>query len=225
MAPHVRAKHHCSQPVMASELLGLYLVSVQGERTAICNIHSYGAAADDSPWHNVLYTGPGQKSGSAIKHHRSKGEVAAFEKHHEVGLENDVAMGGPAAIMHSRKRKSYDVWLFGPLSFLDRAYGSLIVELTGYDSRTVMMKREENGDVKWWAEFPKGPVGFSACKILNTGLHLPAGSASVPGVEELRDGRRFAPSASIKPFVRAEWKVESRIAAQTDCALYEQEGI
>jgi hypothetical protein len=56
--PHVRAHRACSKPLLASEILGLYLVSAQGERTAFCDIHSWGAALDTVPWHNVVYTGP-----------------------------------------------------------------------------------------------------------------------------------------------------------------------
>src|SRR5260370_42431602 len=124
---------------MASELLGLYLVSAKGERTAICDIHSFGAALDNMPWRNVWYTGPGKKSVTAMKHHRSPGEVASYENHHEVALENDIAVGGRAALMHSRKRQSYDVFLFGPLSLLESAYGSLLGELGHYLPRTLFM--------------------------------------------------------------------------------------
>jgi hypothetical protein len=103
------------------------------------------------------------KSITAAKHRRSQAEVAAFEKHHEVGLENDVAAGGSAAIMHSRKRKTYDVWLFGPLSFLDRAYGSLIIELAHYDQIKVFMKRDKNWNDTWWRNFQRDrPVSVPA---------------------------------------------------------------
>ena len=212
---------------MASELLGLYLVSAKGERTAICDIHCFGPGADSTGgWEKVYYTGPGKKSVTAMKHHRSEGEVASYENHHEVALENDIAVGGRAALMHSRKRQSYDVWLFGPLSFLDMAYGSLIVELGNYTPRKIFMKRAKNWHTKIWAEFPKSPAGFNPCKILQTGFHLPAGPTRVPDVEDLRDARAGAHHLAIlKPFVRAEWRALSRIAAQTDCALYEQEGL
>jgi hypothetical protein len=210
---------------MASELLGLYLVSAKGERTAICDIHSFGGALDPK-WHEYWYSGPGKTSVAGAKHHRTEAEVAAYEKHHEVALENDIAVGGRAALLHSHKRKSSDVWLFGPLSLLERPYGSLIIEMSNYAPRKIIEKREKSGHIKWWAEFPKSPAGFNPCKILQTGFHLPAGPTSVPEIEALRDARAAAVHLAIlKPFVRAEWSVKSRIAAQTDCALYEQEGL
>ena len=88
----------------------------------------------------------------------------------------------------------------------------------------VFSKREKNWDMTEWAEFPKGPVGFSACKVLQTGLHIPAGSMGEPDVEELKRARETARPAHLRPFVRMEWKVLSRNAAQTDCEIYEQEG-
>jgi hypothetical protein len=45
-----------------------------------------------------------------------------------------------------------------------------------------------------------------------------------PDTDDLRRGRETARHLSLKPFVRMEWKVESRNAAQTDCEIYEQEG-
>jgi hypothetical protein len=211
--------------MMASELLGLYLVSAKGERTAICDVHSFGAALDAN-WHEYWYTGPDKKSTTAARHHRSKGEIAAYENHHEVALENDIAVGGRAALLHSHKRKSSDIWLFGPLSLLERPYGSLIIELSNYAPRKILGKTDKNSHIKWWAEFPKSPAGFNPCKILQTGFHLPVGPTSVPDIDVLRDVRAGAHhQAILKPFVRAEWSVKSRIAAQTDCALYEQEGL
>jgi hypothetical protein len=46
-----------------------------------------------------------------------------------------------------------------------------------------------------------------------------------PDVEDLTRGRATASHVSLKPFVRMEWGVESRNPAQTDCELYEQEGL
>jgi hypothetical protein len=227
MAPHLRAHHACSPPMMASERLGLYLVSVKGERTPFCDVHSYGALLDRA-WHEVFYTGPGKKAETAIKHRRSAGEIAAYENHHEVALENDIAAGGRALFMHSRKRNSYDVWLFGPLSFLDAAYGSLIVELSGYATRKIFTKIDKNSrQMTYWTEFPKAPMGhFNRCKLLQTGFHLQANSREAPDAPDLKENReRAQPAILKKPFVRVEWKVESAIAAQTDCALYEQEGL
>ncbi len=227
MAPHVRAHHHhgCSPPLMASERYGLYLVANTGERTHFCDVVGYGAFMD-AHWHNWLYTGPGEKAITGIRHRRTEGEIAVYEKHHEVGLENDVAAGGFAEFLHSRKRKSYDVWLFGPLSFLDHSYGSLIIELAGYQDRKIFSKRASWEKMIYWTEFPKGMAGhFHSCKLLQTGYHLDV-KRTQPDIEDLRLKREEARPVHLpKPYVGVEWKVVSQVAAQTDCALYEQEGL
>jgi hypothetical protein len=224
MAPHLRALHPCSPANLASEILRLYLVSAKGDRTAVCDIHSYGGAVTPN-WHEFWYTGPGKKSVTAISHQRSEAQVAAYERHHEVALENDIAEGGRATLVFSRERQSFDIWMFGPLSFLDRAYGSLIVELANYIPRKIFSKRDKDWHMEWWAEFPKIPAKFNACKILQTGFHLQARARAAPKVADLKDAGAGAVPAILRPFVRAEWSVESRIAAQTNCALYEQEGV
>ena len=199
--------------MMASERLGLYLVSGKGERTAFCDIHSYGALLDRA-WHEVFYTGPGQKSITAIKHRRTAGEIAAYENHHEVALENDIAMGGRALFMHSRKRKSYDA--------------ALIVELGNYATRKIFTKIDQRSrKMSYRTEFPKAPAGhFNRCKVLQTGFHLQAARTATADAQDLKEAREGAHPAILRnPFVRVEWKVESAIAAQNDCALYEQEGL
>jgi hypothetical protein len=144
-----------------------------------------------------------------------------------VGLENDIAAGGFAMFPHSRKRKSYDIWLLGPLSFLDRAYGSLIIELSGYESRKIFSRRDSWDKITYWTEFPKGAPGhFHHCKLLQSGLHPQAGASdSSIDIQTLKEKREFARSVHISPFVRVDWTVVSQIASQTDCALYEQEGL
>jgi len=104
-------------------------------------------------------------------------------------------------------------------------YGSLIVELANYVERRIVMKRDKNWHTKWWAEFPMAPADFNPCKVLQTDFHPPAGPVHIPEVDVLRSAGAGAHPAILKPFVRAEWKVLSRIAAQTDRALYEQEGL
>ena len=64
------------------------------------------------------------------------------------------------------------------------------------------------------------------CKLLQTGFHLQAGaSASSTDIETLKLRREAARPVHIAPFVRVDWTVVSQIASQTDCALYEQEGL
>ena len=211
---------------MASERLGFYLVSSKGEHTPLCDVARYGSYLDRI-WHEVFYTGPSQKSITAIKHRRTPGEVAAYEKHHEVGLENDIAEGGYAVFLYSRKRKSYDIWLLGPLSFLDHAYGSLIIELSGYEPRKIFSKRDSWDKITYWTEFPKSAPGyFRHCKVMQTGFHLQAEESHLSiDIETLREQRMFAHTAALVPYVRVDWTVVSQIASQTDCALYEQEGL
>jgi len=141
---------------------------------------------------------------------------------------NDVAAGGFSMFLHSRKHKSYDIWLLGPLSFLDRAYGSLIIELSGYESRKIFSRRDSWDKMTYWTEFPKGALGhFHHCKLLQTGFHLQAGASdSSIDMETIKEKREAAiPVHIASPFVRVDWTVVSQIASQTDCALYEQEGL
>jgi hypothetical protein len=197
---------------------------MKGERTPICDIRSYGASL--SEWHNYVYTGPGQKSATAIKHHRTVEDDELFDIKNVVFDENDVAKGGFATMIHSRKRQSWDIWLFGPLMFLGKPFGSLVFELSHYSGRTVFMKRMKDWSVKWWAKFGTVPGGFNHCKVLHTNYFPQAGDKDPPDMTALRAVRAsgLAP-VSLRPYLRAEWTVLSRIIGQTDCQVYEQEGL
>ena len=89
-SPHIRGRA-CSGPVMGSEALGFYLVSRDGEHVPICEIHSYGASATNEAWHNILYTGPGKKSITAIKHKRTIEDDELFDLKHFAQDHNDIA--------------------------------------------------------------------------------------------------------------------------------------
>ena len=223
-SPHIRARA-CSGPVMGSEALGFYLVSRNGEHVPICEIHSYGASATNEAWHNILYTGPGKKSITAIKHKRTIEDDELFDLKHFAQDHNDIANGGFAEIVHSKKRQSWDIWLFGPLAFQDKSYGSMVFELSGYSGRTVFSKRTKNGDVKWWAEFGDVPAGFHRCKVFQTNFFPQVGDHQdvMPLLRAVRANGLAV--ASLHPFVRAEWTVLSRNLSQTNCQLYEQEGL
>jgi len=215
---------------LGSEALGFYLVSAKGAHTPICEIRSYGDAL--SAWHNYLYTGPGKKAASAVQHRRTVEDDDLFALKHTVGEQNDIAMGGFAAMLHSRKRQSWDIWLFGPLLFLGMPVGSLVFELSHYSGRTVFMKRMKNSDVKWWAEFGHVPAGFNRCKVLHTNWFPQVGGKRDPAermhMTELK-ALRASPTALVPvpllPYVRAEWRVLSRIIGQTVGQVYEQEGL
>jgi len=210
---------------MGSEALGFYLVSRDGEHTPICEIHSYGASAANEAWHNILYTGPGKKSITAIKHKRTIEDDELFDLKHFAQDHNDIANGGFAEIMHSKKRQSWDIWLFGPLAFQDKSYGSMVFELSGYSGRTVFSKRTKDGDVKWWAEFGNVPSGFHRCKVFQTNFFPQVGDHQdvMPLLRAVRANGLAV--ASLHPYVRVEWTVLSRNLSQTDCQLYEQEGL
>jgi len=225
---------------LASEVLGFYLVSAKGERTAICEVHSRGGALDTSPWHNVVYTGPGKNSLSAVEHRRTRRDGELFDSANYVDPEipipttsyesNDIKRGGIARILHSRKRRSFDVWLFGPLLFLYKPYGSLVIELDHYADLTAFMKRNKDGSVKRWAKFGHVPAGFNRCKVMHTSFFLPLGEDATRGdpidMIALRAVRANGlPLVPLGRHSRIEWKVLSRNVAQTDCELYEQEGL
>ena len=101
-SPHIRARA-CSGPVMGSEALGFYLVSRNGEHVPICEIHSYGASATNEAWHNILYTGPGKKSITAIKHKRTIEDDELFDLKHFAQDHNDIANGGFAQIINTQQ--------------------------------------------------------------------------------------------------------------------------
>jgi len=224
---------------LGSEVLGFYLVSAKGEHTAICELHSRGASLD-GPWHNILYTGPGKNSLSALEHKRTRDDDERFESANFVDPEipiptttyesNDVKRGGFAALLHSRKRRSFDVWLFGPLLFLGKPYGSLVIELAHYAERTVFMKRNKDWSVKWWAEFGAVPAGFNHCKVMQTPFFPHVGDSNGSYQDRVDTTSLRAVRENGLPLVplgrhsRVEWKVISRTIGQTDCQLYEQEG-
>jgi hypothetical protein len=223
---HHTHSHHvrgCSPALMGSEALGFYLVSMKGEHVPICEIRSFGASLDE--WHNIVYTGPGQKSASALKHKRTADDDALFDFKNAVLEENDIAKGGIAAIFHSRKRQSFDIWLFGPLLFLDRPFGSLVFELSHYSGRTVFMKRTKDQHVEWSAKFGDVPAGFNRCKVLQTTYFPQAGDRHPRDLTNLTAARASVAPVSLHPYVRAEWTVLSRIIGQTDCQVYDQEGL
>jgi hypothetical protein len=224
-SPHVRARS-CSPPVMGSEALGFYLVSKDGEHLPICDVRSYGASNDTGPWHNTLYTGPGQKSVTAIKHKRTVEDDELFDIKHVAQDHNDIAKGGFATMIHSRKRQSLDIWLFGPLLFQDKSFGSLVFELSHYNGRSVFSKTLKNRDVQTWAKFGDVAAGFHRCKVLHTNYFPQAGDKNSEDMTALRALRANGLEAvSLHPYVRAEWTVLSRIIGQTDCQVYEQEGL
>lgn len=221
--PHVRACNG-GTPAWGSEALGFYVVSGKGEHIPVCDIRSYGGALSGE-WHNIVYTGPGKKSAAAARHRRTALDGEIFDLKHTVIDDNDIANGGFAAMIHSRKRQSWDVWLFGPLLFLDKPFGSLVFELAHYSGRTVFAKTLKNHDVKWWAKFGTVPAGFNRCKVLQTS-YFPQPGEIGNDMEALRAVRAsgLAP-VPLHPYVRAEWTVLSRTIGQTDCQVYEQEGL
>ena len=218
-SPHVHARS-CSGPVLGSEALGFYLVSKDGEHTPICDIRSFGASLGD--WHNFMYTGPGQKSLTAVKNKRTVKDGALFQFKHVVADRNDIANGGLAKMIHSKKRKSYDIWLFGPLLFQGTPYGSIVFEIFGYSDRTVYSRRLKNGDMEWSAKFNDIPAGFHRCKVFQTDYFPDWGNEDMIALRALRaNGLAAVP---LHPHVRAEWTVLSRIIGQTNCDIYDQEG-
>jgi hypothetical protein len=227
MAPHLHPhhrQHKCSPPLLASECLGLYLVTARGERIPFCDVHTYGAIGNQD-WH-IVYSEPGKNARTGLDHRRSADDIAAYEKTGKSTLENDVGRGGRGLFMHSSKRKSFDIWLLGPLMFLGVSYGSLIVELSGYATRKIFTKSDSKSQkLIVWTEFPReSGADFSPCKLLQTGFHLQADSYyGQVDVEELKRARETARPAILKNHQHVQWKRLSANAAQTDCELYEQQ--
>jgi len=235
---HIRPPRVCSPPLLGSEVLGFYLVPAKGEPTAIFELHSFGGSLS-GPWHNIYYTGPGKNALSALEHKRTRDDDQRFDSANIVDAEipiptttyesNDTKRGGFAALFHSRKRRSFDVWLFGPLLFLGKPYGSLVIELAHYAERTIFTKRNKDWSVKQWAEFGPVPAGFNHCKVMQTPFYPHVGEGgggdSVDPIALRAVRANGLPLVPLGRHSRVEWKVISRTIGQTNCQLYEQEGV
>src|SRR5262249_52325583 len=98
-----------------------------GTRTNFCDIHLGwvpGQAIDMG-----VFSGPKDATNDITRHARSAEAAKRFRVEQKVNSDLALTNGGIAKFLHSKKRDSMDVWLFGPLLFDNLPYGSLVAEL------------------------------------------------------------------------------------------------
>jgi hypothetical protein len=148
-----------------------------GERTNFCDVH-FGWVPGD-PIDRGVYSGPKEAVNEITRYARSHEAIARYRDKGEVRSDLALTAGGIATLVHSHKRKTFDVWMFGPLLFEGAAYGSLVAELTGLelgkhghkftpiDEKTG--KEREKSDPKYQRFLVKFPKDYSLhyhpCKL------------------------------------------------------------
>jgi hypothetical protein len=112
--------------------IGLYYVMCTGQQTNFCDIHFGwlpGEAIDLG-----AYSGPKEAVNEITRYDRSRDAVARYRDNPwNVHSDLELSAGGRAKMVYSRKRKTPDVWLFGPLLSEGVPYGSLVAELDGFE--------------------------------------------------------------------------------------------
>lgn len=222
----------------ASERIGLYFKMRDGKTVNFCDIHMMWTDGTDTI-HEIYYSGPMKTllDGSGNSE-RTEAEKRIYEKHGEVGLENDIEEGGRALFIHSEKRKSFDFWLLGPISFQDKGYGSLIVELEGFFLPNILTKHFKKPKMVSyfsvpqssfsWTHFPKHYVGKSGkCNILASNFYEKNKFRYGRDVytEELSKKRPTAWAVDMPADVKGiVWKIEAASGQQTECSIYKSHG-
>ena len=157
-----------------------------------------------------------------------------------------VDRGGNAYVVHNKERKTFECWLFGPLSLEGpdvrrdgmKAYGSLVVELDGLDLHPWKAnKRSWNGPISSptdstpWDTPGKGRVGMFRPAALwgshyiadmSRAIHKGIGFADEL-VEVMKTDQVF-PAHIPRSVLSVEWKVEAATTKLTLCDVYEQRG-
>jgi hypothetical protein len=110
---------------------GLYYVSRSGERSNFCDIHLGWIPGD--PIDVGVYSGPKDAMNQITSYDRSQEAVKRYKDDRKVHSDLVLTAGGRAKFVHSNKRKTMDIWLFGPLISEGVAYGSLVAELEGLE--------------------------------------------------------------------------------------------
>lgn len=107
--------------------IGLYFVMRTGQRTNFCDVHLPFLPTE--PLDLGYFSGPTDAMNDITRLARSQEASKRFRVEHKVNSDLTLTNGGVAKLVHSKKRNSMDVWLFGPLLFSDLPYGALVAEL------------------------------------------------------------------------------------------------
>jgi hypothetical protein len=162
-----------TQKMFAYMRFGLYWV-LKGHEPwhNFCDVHqifSNGPQIGDHSSDDIhlYYTGPKESIKGIKTYRRSSLHEKVFVQNND-GLmrELDLENGGDASAIVMKRAKTYDLWLFGPLTFLGATYGTLLVSLEGFHSPVSHTKwrkppLEPLTDIRW----PVGNSHFHPCKI------------------------------------------------------------
>ena len=118
---------------------GLYYVSRGGERTNFCDIH-FGWLPTE-PIDYGVFSGPKDSTKDITRYGRTQEAIRRYDRDHKVHSDLVLSGGGRAKLVQNSKRKTIDVWLFGPVLFEGVGYGSLVAELAGLELPKTAIKR------------------------------------------------------------------------------------
>jgi hypothetical protein len=253
------------------ERIGLYWRRKRGERINFCDLHFYGSLGDigniglEPEGHNGSYSGPDQSIIATNLRRRTQDERDMYGHRIENLPDDDaerpgplppwewryaprgVDRGGGAYVVRNKENRTYECWLFGPLSLMGpdprrdgvRAYGSLVVELDGFDQNPWKANRRAwDGPINSptpdtpWDTPGKGRVGvfrpaalWGSHYITDTSQILKKGGTGFAEelIKVMKTDQVF-PAHLPSSVISVEWKVEAASTKLTLCEIYDQRG-
>lgn len=113
--------------------IGLYYVTRSGKHINICDVHLGGLGPESMQ--GGYYTGPTDSVDRIKTMNRDEDDVYDYE-HFRIKSYPDnlgLAGGGLVHALRHKTRKTFHLWLYGPILFNTVPYGSLVAELHGLD--------------------------------------------------------------------------------------------
>jgi hypothetical protein len=234
--------------------IGIYFVLKNGQRYNLCDVHI--GEVPGELFTKGVYSGPKDGVRDVRRLGRTAQEIQKYDDefiHTPPGKESygvhstlDVREGGWAQPVLSPNRKKLDIWLFGPVQFSGSAYGSLVIELNGFEMPTHKTELHpidkktgqprELGDPqrsRFKIKFPRSyGLKYLPAKIWGSsysdGRNPRPTNMSItplPLLDALDGARSECWPAVLNPLVaRVEWKVEEHAGELTECELYERKG-
>jgi len=147
--------------------VGIYEVGNDKKTKNICDIHMFGG--DSTLLHNVRYSGPSQSASQAAPERKER-EIEKWHLESEVSDAHDIAEGGVGMLYHVESIDTQYCWLFGPLKYDGRGYGSLVLDLIRWKNPTWKFLKDKNkatGHV--YFKFPSSR-SFQPCGMYHTDL-------------------------------------------------------
>ena len=234
--------------------IGIYFVLKNSQRYNLCDVHI--GEVPGELFTKGIYSGPKDSVRDIRRLGRTAQEIQKYDDDFihtppgqvGVGVSSflDVREGGVAQPVFRRGTKKLDIWLFGPVQFSGQPYGSLVVELDGFEMPTHKTelhpidkktgKPREPGDPqrsRFKIKFPKS-YGFKyfPAKIWGSSYSdgrnpRPMNMSITPlHLLDVLDGARPEcwPAVLHPNVARVEWKVEEFAGELTECELYDRKG-